>query len=69
LDPRSEKWFRFEVTLIKANEDKIENPTSLDTLDMGQNDVLSLVLFDAADPAGVYMCKINHDSFLAIADE
>jgi hypothetical protein len=69
LDPRSEKWLRFEVSLIKANGEKIENPTSLDALDMGQNDVLFLVLFDAADPAGVYMCKISHDSFLSIADE
>lgn len=64
LDVRSERWFRFEITLSKSNGDKVEMPTSLDDLNLGQNDVISLVLYDAADPAGVYMAKIDHEAFL-----
>lgn len=74
LDQRCERWLRFEIVLIREHDvNSAEEKVNLqlatnEHLNVGQRDTLRLAVYDAADPAAVYMSEINMETFIQLTN-
>lgn len=74
LDQRCERWLRFEVVLVREHDvNQAEEVANLqlkssDHFNVGQKDTLRLAIYDAADPAAVYMAEVDYETFIRLSN-